>query len=413
MAHDFDVIVVGAGLAGLATARRLTQAGVQVKVFESSDGVGGRVRTDRVDGFSLDRGFQLYNMAYSEGKQILDHKSLNLKKFRKGVRLLLDDQILELGTSISNSKDFYNHFDRAATFKLIKYLVALTVSKPEDLARRADIASSTTLTGLIGRNEIVDQVLKPFLFGVFLEPNLNTSRRWLDQVLRFFVLGSPGVPATAMDSIPKQLIRGLPQELIQLNTEVTQVSAQTVIANGREYSAKYVVLGADPATNARLTKADAIKMNSVTTWYHAISTRHRGTKTKLLAIDGSTNPSLLTNSCVITDIAPSYAPKKMELISSSAVGIHESDLSDKVALDHAATLHSLNPNQMSLIKKYVISQALPAVNSPFVSRTSAVQSSGIYLASDSNHSPSINGALASGRITADAILNNIHRGNNS
>jgi phytoene dehydrogenase-like protein len=58
-----DVVVVGAGLAGLACARRLTRAGVSTTVAEAGDGVGGRVRTDRVDGMLLDRGFQVHNTA--------------------------------------------------------------------------------------------------------------------------------------------------------------------------------------------------------------------------------------------------------------------------------------------------------------------------------------------------------------
>ena len=84
------VVVVGAGLAGLAAARYLTGRGIPVTVLEGSDAVGGRIRTDIVDGFRLDRGFQLYNPAYPEGARVLDHDALDLKAFVAGARIVVD-----------------------------------------------------------------------------------------------------------------------------------------------------------------------------------------------------------------------------------------------------------------------------------------------------------------------------------
>ena len=82
-----DVVIVGAGLAGLCCARRLAQCGVSFQVVEASDGVGGRVRTDIVEGFRLDRGFQLYLPSYPEGTRVLDYDALDLKHFTPGARI--------------------------------------------------------------------------------------------------------------------------------------------------------------------------------------------------------------------------------------------------------------------------------------------------------------------------------------
>lgn len=65
-----EVIVVGAGLSGLAAARKLGDAGVPVRILEASDGVGGRVRSDVLDGFILDRGFQVFIEGYPEQKKL-------------------------------------------------------------------------------------------------------------------------------------------------------------------------------------------------------------------------------------------------------------------------------------------------------------------------------------------------------
>src|SRR5260221_8441921 len=84
MSNRPDVLIVGAGLAGLCAARRLHEAGVSFQILEGSDGIGGRVRTDQMDGFLLDRGFQVLLTAYPEARAVLDYAALDLKKFTPG-----------------------------------------------------------------------------------------------------------------------------------------------------------------------------------------------------------------------------------------------------------------------------------------------------------------------------------------
>ena len=77
-AHAHDVMVVGAGLAGLTCAHHLRGHDLDVVVLEAGDVVGGRVRTDVVDGFRLARGFQVLNTAYPEVGRVLDLDALGL-----------------------------------------------------------------------------------------------------------------------------------------------------------------------------------------------------------------------------------------------------------------------------------------------------------------------------------------------
>lgn len=90
------IVIIGGGLAGLSCAVRLQEQGVQSIICEASDGVGGRVRTDQVNGFLLDRGFQVLLTAYPEAARQLDYDRLQLQYFDSGSLVLTGDGLQRL-----------------------------------------------------------------------------------------------------------------------------------------------------------------------------------------------------------------------------------------------------------------------------------------------------------------------------
>ena len=166
-----DVVIIGAGVAGLAAARRLSIAGREVCVIDASDEIGGRIRTDQVDGLLLDRGFQLYNPSYSEGISVLDLKALDVKSFSPGVIVSIDGRNYKMADPKREPSWAIDSLlapvgKMSSKVKFAKYAVSLALSKTG--SKTYDQRTDAFLQAKFGR-DLTDKVLRPFLAGVFLE----------------------------------------------------------------------------------------------------------------------------------------------------------------------------------------------------------------------------------------------------
>ncbi len=196
------VIVVGAGLAGLACAVRLHEAGVPVRVLEASDGVGGRVRTDVVDGFRLDRGFQVFNTAYPEVRRVLDLKARDLRAFASGLLIFREGRCERVMLPWRHPRhalsgafaDVGSVRDKAALAEMTARDVLVPGSWIRDGAER-DTAEELHYWGV--SDEMVEKMLRPFLAGVLLERELETSSRFFHLIWRSFARGTLCVPRSA------------------------------------------------------------------------------------------------------------------------------------------------------------------------------------------------------------------------
>ena len=201
---EHDVIVVGAGMAGLACARALIAAGREPLVLERSHTIGGRVRTDAVDGFLLDHGFQVLPTAYREARAVLDLERLDLGLFERGAiirsegrfRRLADPRHAPVRSLRALAGGLVGVRDGAAVLKLLRGGGEETTTA--DALRRAGVARST-----------VETFFAPFLRGIFLEERLTTSSRFLDFVLQTFSDGPAALPAGGMGEIATQLAAGM------------------------------------------------------------------------------------------------------------------------------------------------------------------------------------------------------------
>jgi phytoene dehydrogenase-like protein len=410
------VVVVGAGLAGLAAARHLSRHGVDATVLEASDAVGGRMRTDLVDGYRLDRGFQLYNPAYPAGARVLDHAGLDLRPFVAGARIV-------------STRGGRRHVDRVAdprrqpswavpslkarigspvsTARFGAYAVSRAVRSVESLRREPDVTTEEALRRAGADRTLMERVLRPFLSGVFLEAELSTSRRFLDVVLKSFVHGTPGVPAKGMQRIPEQLAAGLD---VRLGHRVSSVAAQSVdVAGGDVHRAQAVIVAADPPTAARLVPdVPAPVGRSVTTWYY----RPDGAPQALadgqavLVLDGDGRGPLV-NTVVLTHAAPDYAPAGSALVSASALGLWTDPADENAVRQHLEWLYGVPTKGWELIASYPIPYALPAMPVPLNFRKPVRTASGVYVAGDHRDTSSIQGALVSGRRAAAAVLKDL------
>jgi hypothetical protein len=411
-----DVVVIGAGVAGLAAARRLAIAGREVCVIDASDDVGGRIRTDKVDGLLLDRGFQLYNPSYPEGISVLDLAALDVKSFSPGVIVSIDGRNYKVADPKREPTWAIDSLlapvgKISSKLKFARYAIGVSLRKTN--AEGYDQRTDAFLVAKFGK-ELTDKILRPFLAGVFLEPELATSKRYLDIALKAFVAGTPGVPSAGMQAIPNQLAAQLASGSIHLNVTAKAVASTMVRTEQGDIRCRSVVI----ATNARsaallIPSLKVPASNAVTTWYHIADCSGdeltEGKSTLVVdgkkfdgTLDDSSRP--LVNTVVMTNSAPTYASDGRTLVSSSALGVHPSTQSELQVRSHLASLYKVPTGNWTHVATYPIPDALPMMNAPHDVEQSVRLSSGVYIAGDYRQVSSINGALASGRRAAEALL---------
>ena len=413
-------VVVGAGLSGLAAARHLDRHGVEVTVLEASDAVGGRVRTDVIDGYRLDRGFQLYNPAYPEGARVLDHEALDLRPFIAGARIVVDRggrRVMRVADprrapSWAIPSLMARIGSPVSTARFGAYALSRAVRSASSLHSDPDVTSAEALCRAGVDDTLMERVLRPFLSGVFLDSELATSRRFLDMVLKSFVRGTPGVPALGMQRIPEQLATGLD---VRLGHRVASASAQGVsgwtvdVVGGDAHRAEAVIVATDPATAAGLiADISAPAARSVTTWYYrpTCAPEDLADGQAVLILDGDRRGPLV-NTVVLTHAAPDYAPAGAALISASALGVRDAATDEKAVREHLAWLYGMPTKDWELIASYPIPYALPAMPVPFELQRPVRAAGGLYVAGDHRDTSSIQGALVSGRRAAQALLTDL------
>ncbi|MCC6498145.1 MAG: FAD-dependent oxidoreductase, partial [Propionibacteriaceae bacterium] len=361
-----DVIVIGAGLAGLQCARVLTAAGRSVRVLEAADGIGGRVRTDLVAGFRLDRGFQLLNPAYPDARSQLDLPALRLQRFGRGVAVRRDSDLVLLEASPSGLFGLLRgpYADPGAWAALARWLapalgpVARLLAAPD-----STLAASFDAAGF--RGPLRAELVEPFLAGVLLERAGSTSARFTRLLARSFTMGTPGLPAQGMVAIAHQLAAHLAVP-VELETPVTAVDADsagwTVTHGHGEAHAPVVVVATDPGTAARLTPAPAVAMKGLVTWWFAAAAAPAGHRLLLLEARHGVGP--VVNTAVISNAAPSYAPAGRHLIQATALLDGAEAPAEAAVRAQLASLYDCSTEHWELLATHVVPEALPVMPPP-------------------------------------------------
>lgn len=416
--HPGEVIVVGAGLAGLAASRALVTAGLRVVLLEAGDAPGGRVRTDAVDGFLLDRGFQVLNPSYPELRRVADVAALALAPYDAAIEVVLADGRTTLGDPRRRPRTALSSLlapvgSPVAKARLAAYALRVAyVDRDEDAALdRPDSSARQAYADAGLSDQLVEKVLRPFLAGVFLEPDLATSRRFADQILRSFVRGTPGLPATGVRALPDQLAAALPPGTLRLDTPVLSVSAAGVTTPDGELAAPSVVIATEAPVAARLLAGIGVELavptaRVVTTWYHTPT----GTDPiqlsggrPVVVVDGVRRGPVVTTS-VPTAAAPSYSADGRALVSSSALDLDTSGGAERAVRAHLARLHGTDTTHWELVGVTPVPWAQPAMLPPLDPRKPVRVAPGRYVAGDHRDTASVQGALVSGRRAAEAVL---------
>ena len=399
------VVVVGAGVAGLACAADLVALGFDVTVVEAGDQPGGRMRSDRVDGFVLDRGFQVFNPAYPQVRKRVGLAALDLREFYPGMLL----HGLKRRTRIANPvadrrivKDVWT----AGLPGSVRDLVAMSAMSARDAGLPAqrikdqkDESAYASLRGAGLSSEFIDRVLRPFFAGVFLEPDLATSSRMLHLVWRSMLRGRASLPAAGIGAVPLQLAGQLPSGCLRLETPVAAVGEEgVVLGDGEELAAAAVVVATGPAEAAKLVAAiEPVVTRSVTTYYHAAGQTPLGEPA--IIVDERMR---ILNTVVLTDVCAQYSSDGRALISTSVLG-SPADHEGMALTDVLAEIYQTDASAWEPLATYYMPDALPQMAPPWpLSRTTRL-GQGRYVCGDYRATGSVQGAMASGARAAREV----------
>ena len=387
MANSSEVLIVGAGLAGINAAISLQAAGVDVQVVESSDRPGGRITSDLIDGFICDRGFQLINSKYPALVDLDVIKEIDFIAAPRVIEVSLGNDRHALGDPRVAP---WTLLDRATgtmpeKIALLRFLT-FTPKKNTSVEEALKIMGTTYI-----------RVLRPFLHGVFLTELSNVDARYGQSIIKSFATGSPGVPRRGVAELPKALAARITS--IRYGVQIDSIDNGVAHSSVGDFKAKKIIIATDATTATQLLGLSEVsRMAGCVTWYHAVDTNPSGSGR--LVVDGQSRGPII-NTVVISDISSDYAPAGRHLISTTTVlGATESDVRR-----HLSIMWGTSTHEWQLIAKYEIPAALP-IQSVGRELTQSVKiSDSLYVVGDHRAVPSQQGALFSGRLAAELILN--------
>lgn len=405
-----DVVIVGAGLAGLCCARQLVGRGIRPVILEASDGVGGRIRTDIVDGFRLDRGFQVFLTSYPEARAVLNYEALKLRAFRPGACIRYGGHFYRLADPWrrpwAGLRSIFSPIGTLADKLRVARLRSRTLAGTlEDRFRDPE---TTTLQGL--RDEgfsesMIERFFRPFLGGIFLERELQTSSRMFRFVFRMFSQGDACLPSDGMEAIPRQIASQLPEGTIRLGTRVAGVEPGRVrLENGDALDTRAVVVATDgPTAMHLLGEKQTASGQAVTCLYFAAPSSP--VCEPILVLNGE-GRGPINNLCVPTDVAPTYATHGQALVSVTVLGDSSDEASLKAAVTQQLTeWYGSVVASWRFLRLYRIAYALPSQVPPALAEPQRPVrwASGLFVCGDHRDQASIQGAMVSGRRAAEAV----------
>jgi phytoene dehydrogenase-like protein len=425
-----EVVIIGAGLAGLSCALSLESAGVQVALLEATDRPGGRVSTDLVEGFRLDRGFQVLLTAYPEATRLLNYDALQLKNFNPGALVWHSGKFHRFADPVRNPGGvapflFDSIVPLSDKLNLAKLRARVQAGTCEELFARPEKTTRDYLHALPFTANIIERFFEPFFGGVFLERELVTSSRFFEFLFRMFSTGDAAVPAEGMQQIPLQLAANLPAGALITEARVKKVTRNAesfaiTIEGGEDLEARAVVLAvAGNEGNALLTGVGGWSVPEVRAWNQATAFCYAAEKSPLdepiILLNGE-GPAAgpVNNLAVMSAVSPGYAPPGAHLVVASVVGEAPQENAALLRLDGGVRTHLKNwfgpaVDSWKMLKAYPLSRALPQQRHAEWEQAPVRLggSGGVYMCGDYRETASIQGALASGRRAAEAVLHDL------
>ncbi|WKD62172.1 Putrescine oxidase [Corynebacterium ciconiae DSM 44920] len=392
-----DVIVIGAGVAGLAAARALQEHGVSVVVLEARDRVGGRIASEEVDGFVLDRGFQILNPAYRHLRSSIDITRLGMRSFPRALRVRTDTDLVELVDPTRRPQALPGMLRSGLVSKEDVAALRLLKELPGADTSRAEACDKAGFTGALRRH-----VLDPFLAGVVAERDGSTSFRHTAWLLSMFMAGTPGVPTGGMRTLPRIMAEGLD---VRLNQPVSRIDAATasVWVGEKELRARSIVLAAGLEASAELKGGEAPAMHGTRTFWFAAD--QAPSDTAAVHIDGrgdSGECGPVTTTCVISHIAPEYAPAGQHLVAALTLSDSE-EPSEEETRRQLADIYGVDTSTWRCLATHDVPNTLPAVAPGDPSGPKAVRHERVVACGDNFGNASTDGAIASGQAAAEIV----------
>lgn len=406
---SYSIVIIGGGVSGLTCANYLQKNGLSCTILEASDGLGGRVRSDVLDGFTLDRGFQILNTSYPEAQQLLNYEQLNLKSFRSGAVIRYQNDFTTLADPFKEPSSLLSSlFSPVGTFsdklRVLRLVMHLNDMDDDEIFKHVDSNTLQFLKDFGWSDRLIDQFFTPFFGGVFLENDLQTSSNFFEFVFKHFYKGEVALPQSGMQAIPNQLASSLPSNSIRLNAKVAKLNDKKVtLSTGEVFYADAVVLATDAhQADILLGQTSERVFNRTTCTYFAA--KHSPLNKKMLVLNPNRHDAV-HNLCVPSDIAPAYAPEGKSLISVSTQGL---GLVDEASLT-AQIRKELNDwygdqvAEWQHLCTYHLPEALPAfpANTPMrplqLSKT-------LFQCGDQTAYPSLNAAMMTGKLVANLIM---------